>query len=164
MTVTGNVQAGSVSIGAIDPSTISDLDYRGTCFLGTAGETLTAGQIVALRNSSGAAKWYKYSGATADTDKLLYAKAIVVVGAASGSAATLMIDGFYRNDTVFTAWTNNQDEGKTVYASNTTDGGVMLSAPANSGDEAVILGWVQNAGASDTKIIAFFPKRGFTEK
>jgi len=61
--------------------------------------------------------------------------------------------GYMRND----GWslTANQDEGKFVYASDASDGGILLTAPSDSGDAICIIGKVLDASGYVGDIVEF---------
>jgi hypothetical protein len=61
--------------------------------------------------------------------------------------------GYARND----GWTMtaNQDEGKFVFASDTTDGGILLAVPTDTGDQICLLGKILDASGYVGDIVEF---------
>ena len=67
-----------------DPSSLIDGDWEGTAITGTVGETVTIGQLLYCKLSSGVWKWFKYD---ADgTDKLMLPTALSTAGINSGQS------------------------------------------------------------------------------
>lgn len=142
------ITGGSISGVTMDFGTLSDNGYKGTTYEITAGEALTAYQLVASRDASGTTKAFKYDND--DADKALKPYGIAVASADADAAATILLTGLVRNS----GWGFAAgDTGKTVYASD-TDGGITLTKPTEVGDYTLELGVVID-GAND--IIWFNP-------
>jgi hypothetical protein len=149
----GSISGVTLSLGALAANGV-----KGNLLTVTAGENLAEFDVVAIRNSSGAAKAFKYSAATADSDKLLLAVGIATAAITSGQTGTILTEGIARNS----GWTiAAEDTGKTVYTSATTDGGIALAVPSATGDIIQSLGRVV-IGESDT--IYFRPSMDYGVK
>lgn len=90
-----------------------------------AGESISFGQIVAVRNDSGVAKAYKYSCDSADTDRYLLAIGVAIEEQSAGDPIKVLREGFIRNSGYSLV---AADTGKSVYAG-TTDGAFSLTPP-----------------------------------
>lgn len=136
------ITGGTISGVTLSYGTLSANGYKGETYSITAGENLAAYDIVSVRNDSGTAKLYKYSAATGDSDKTNVPIGMATAATTSGNAATILLRGIVYN----TGWSIDATHaGKQVFGSDTTDGGVLLTAPDTSGDIVVVLGKVLNA-------------------
>jgi hypothetical protein len=132
------ITGGTISGVALSYGSLSANGVKGMTLSVVAGESLAAFDVVAMRNASGTAKAYKYSCATADSDKLLLGYGIATAAISSGATGTILIEGAVRNS----GWSiAAADTGKTVYASS-TDGAISLTVPSNTGDIIQSLGRV----------------------
>jgi hypothetical protein len=132
-----------------DATPDSDFLWQGSTAEYVAGEAISRGQIFYLKYNTDGPRAYKYSADSAATDNETYAPRGVAVShevsgvetwpLAAGNTFTAGIGhGVLRND----AWTfaNAQDEGKRVFCSDTTAGGIQLARPSGSGDKIVHAG------------------------
>jgi len=101
---------------------VTDKDWSGHTVIGKAGENITAGEIVYLKDDG------KLWLADADDTGTMPAKAIAVVDILANADGIFLLDGFIRID----AWT--WTIGNILYA-HTTPGAMVATAPAVSGDE-----------------------------
>lgn len=118
------------------PST--DDTYSGTTITLVAGEALSQWDVVYCKNKAGVHACYKYDAN--GTDKALFPRFMAVAAISADASGTFLVSGTVRND----GWshTTNQDEGKTIYADETTAGGLTFTAPSDSGDMVCVLGYV----------------------
>lgn len=100
----------------------ADGDWCGHTVLGTAGEDLSAGEIVYLKEADG-----KLWLADADAG-LMPVKGMATADILANASGVFLLDGFMRVD----AW--NWTVGNVLYA-HTTPGAMTATAPATSGDE-----------------------------
>jgi len=136
----------SVSEVRVDISAISNSPSDGSfdpvsTIEGTAGEALSFGDVVFSANNSGSHNWYAYEATTA-ADGHAFARGIVVEsgGISSSASGTIMTKGTIQDS----GWSmsSNSDEGSQVYASDTTAGGILTTAPSDTDDIVQILGFV----------------------
>lgn len=127
----------SASSDTLDLTTVPTVDTaNGVRASFTAGETLAFGEVVYVRDSTGA-KVFKYdANDTTGTPDYKNYPAIGVATAAitSGNAGNILLHGVIRKNTGW-AWTI----GQPVYAS-ITAGGLSQTAPTASGDVVQIIG------------------------
>lgn len=128
-------------------SSLSDHEWKGTAIYGRAGETISRGQLCYCKLNGSVWKYYKYDAN--GTDKLILPTAIAVDDIASGEDGLLLIDGVMRDDTWSLSGT--ADASTTVYAS-ATAGGLTMTAPATSGDEVIVAGFLIAASTIHLKI------------
>lgn len=101
---------------------VADGDWCGHTVLGTAGEDLSAGELVYLKSADG-----KLWLADADAD-MMPVKGMATADILANAVGVFLLDGFLREDD----W--NWTVGKVLYA-HTTPGAMVETAPANSEDE-----------------------------
>lgn len=120
------------------PSLLADQDWQGMAVIGTAGETITKGNLLYKKytgSPTASWKWFKYSAN--GTDKLILPDGIALADIASGADGAILVMGVYRND----AWnlTATVDTAVTIYAGETA-GNLTLTAPTTLGDEIIVVG------------------------
>jgi len=97
---------------------------------GTAGATITAGQVVYLDSTTST---YKLADADSGTAAAKVPVGIALHGASSGQPLTILERGNLTLNAVLTA-------GTAYYLSPTTAGGICPVADVTSGDDVVLLG------------------------
>lgn len=123
----------------------ADGDFCGHTVLGTAGEDLSAGEIVYLKNDG------KLWLADADGTNTMPVKEIATADILANAEGVFLLDGFMRVDAW--GWTS----GNILYA-HTTPGAMVATAPSASGDE------VQRVAIALTEdIINFRPSKDVLE-
>jgi len=117
---------------------------------GTAGENLTAGQVVTFDDSAGNARIFK-----ADADaagELADCMGLVTATVSSGNPALVqMLGEISVADANFDALPATSDVGKRVYMS-TTPGNLTLTSPTASGSSSMRVGWITRGGTGAVKV------------
>ncbi|MHA1305556.1 MAG: hypothetical protein ACTSPI_17790, partial [Candidatus Heimdallarchaeaceae archaeon] len=104
---------------------------------GTAGESLSPGNLVYLKLSDG--KWWKADADTEATSTGMLAIAVDTISA--DSTGTFLIEGVWRDDSLSFSTTGSSQP---VFIS-TTAGAFTTTAPSGSGDIVRIIGWTLSA-------------------
>lgn len=130
-------------------SSLANLEWKGTTLYGTNGEatTISQGQLCYCKLNGGTWKYYKYDAN--GTDKLILPTVIAAEDITSGSDGLFLMEGEMRYD----SWSlsGTADASTTVYAS-ATAGGLTMTAPATSGDEVIVAGFLIAASTIHLKI------------
>lgn len=133
----GNLSALSVSTTPIAPADYADHAYTGDTEIGTAGATITRGQVLYLKKNGGAMKWYPYDGDDA-TIKTFDPGGVAVADIASAATGTILTSGTMRDDSWSVTATNDTAD-LTIYPSGTA-GGLAKTKLEASGDVITVIG------------------------
>ncbi len=125
--------------------------YSGITCLGTGGEAIAVGEIVYLEDTDD--EWHKAQANAAATGTMLLG--ICLVAAGDGEATTILLQGFYRDDTAFDFGT----AGQPLYLSDTAAGDLIATAPDTSGDIVRVVAYAHD----DADTIYFNPDGAWVE-
>lgn len=115
-----------------------DNSWQGNKAVVIAGESISIGHIIYIKNSTGP-RAFAYNADSTDADNDTYRpRGIALTSGTAGNSISIGIGhGVFRHD----AWTytDSQDEGKPVFAGE-TDGAITLTRPSDAGDHIIHLG------------------------
>jgi len=132
VTLDGDITVGEVGI-KLDGVIGTDQKWSGITVAGTLGETVALGEIVMLQSDD---KWDK---AQADSEANGYGMlGICLDGGNDTDSTTILLQGFYRDDTAF----EFANGGQPLYLSDTTAGDFITTKPDTTNDIVRIVGYV----------------------
>ena len=117
--------------GIIIDSTPSDDGYNGVFAVFTAGEAISAGEVVYHNSTANNVQL-----ARANADSTMPAIAIAIADVSNGATGTFMLMGMAHDSSAFPTLTI----GGEVYVSEDTAGAITSTLPASSGDRVQVIG------------------------
>ena len=148
-TINAHALGGALTVGEtsiiLDHAIGTDQNHSGITISGTLGATVAKGEIIYLEDTDD--EWHQ---AKADAEATGYGMlGICLTAGNDGGATTILLHGFYRDDTAhnFTA------AGQPLYLSDTTAGDFITTKPDTTNDIVRIIGYAHD----DADTIYFCP-------
>lgn len=156
--VSANVTSANLGTLTAGPASVADSLHTHTnvgastvSYSGTAGETLAAGQLVAVQNNAGSPNVYRAD--SNGTAPLPNAIGVASAAATAGNAVSVVIAGEIATpDAVWDAVPAVTDVGKRAYLSETV-GNWTLTAPTTSGSWVLKTGIVSRGATGNVRVI-----------